>query len=209
MKTRFLQFVLAVWATVISEQSVWSQSTPYYDRLTFRLAAQEVPGNQQNINFLFLPPSTQGPVVTISDLTFTGRYLSRYQINSGVALFNFDSGFPLSIQFANGARAFGADFSSQYQGVASFTATLSLDNGETFHFTAPTDPNSTFFGFVSSTPIMNLTFSDGGLLPNTASGHEELIANVFVVTVPEPAGIVLAGFGAALLLGWRFPKHKS
>jgi hypothetical protein len=142
----------------------------------------------------------------ISDLTFTGRDLSRYQINAGVALFNFDSNFPLSVHFANGARAFGADFSSQYRGVPSFTATMSLDNGETFHFTASTDPNSTFFGFVSPTPIFDLTFSDGGLLPNTASGHEELIANVFVVTVPEPATLALAGLGAALLLGWRLRR---
>src|SRR5438128_1628154 len=128
MKTRLIQCACAVCLIFASERVVQSQSSIYYDRLTFRLAAQEVPGNQQDINFLFLPPSTEGPIVTISDVTFTGRYLIRSQINSGVTLFNFDSGVPLGIHFANGARAFGADFSSAYTNVPSFTATLSLDN---------------------------------------------------------------------------------
>jgi len=56
---------------------------------------------------------------------------------------------------------------------------------------------------------MNVTFSDGGLFPsNPFNLHEELIANVFVVTVPEPGGIAFAGLAAALLLGWRFVRAR-
>ena len=148
--------------------------------------------------------------MTISNVTFTGRSLGAKGIDSGIALYNFDSHIPLSIHFANGARAFGADFSSQYNAVPSFTATLSLDNGETFQFTAPTDPNSTFFGFVSPTPIMDITFSDGGLFPSPGIGHQELIGNLYMVMqVPEPAAIAWAGLGAALLLGWRLHKKRK
>ena len=141
-------------------------------------------------------------------MTFQGRYLGTGPPTG--FLYNFDSDVPLSIHFAYGARAFGGDFSSYLSSLyLSFTATLSLGNGETFQFTAPTDPNYAFFGFISPTPIRDLTFSDGGLF-GTVGLHEELLGNVYTVTViPEPAAIVLAGFGAALLLGWRFPKHKS
>ena len=52
---------------------------------------------------------------------------------------------------------------------------------------------------------MDVTFSDGGLFPTGSLFlHEEMIANVVVVLeVPEPAGIALLGFGAAVLFGWR------
>ena len=56
---------------------------------------------------------------------------------------------------------------------------------------------------------MDVTFSDGGLF-GTVGLHEELLGNVYMVTViPEPAAIALAGLGAALLLGRRFLKRKS
>ena len=104
-------------------------------------------------------------------------------------------------------RAFGADFSSQFPPVSSFTATLTLDDGEIFQFTAPTDPNYAFFGFISSLPIRDLTFSDGGILRGLVNLHEELIGNIYMVTViPEPATIALAAIGA-LLLGWRWRRR--
>jgi hypothetical protein len=149
--------------------------------------------------------------VTISNVTFTGRSLGTKAITSGISLLNFDSGIPLGIHFANGARAFGADFSSDLPPqFTTFTATLSLDNGETFQFTAPVEPNSTFFGFISPTPIMDIIFSDGGIFHPEPSitFHEEMIANIYMVAVPEPAGIVLAGLGAALFLGWQFVRAR-
>ena len=112
MKTRLAQIALTPWLVIIFAHPSQSQSSFYLDRGSFTLAAQAIPGNQQSINFIFLPPALEVPSITISDVTFTGRSLSRHLINSGMALFNFDSGFPLSIYFANGARAFGADFSS-------------------------------------------------------------------------------------------------
>src|SRR6266550_5452687 len=155
MKTRFKRFAFAAWLIILSGQSVWSQSSLYFDRGSFVGACQAVPGNHQSISFAF--PFAEGPSVTIADVSFTGRYLIRSPITSGVALYNFDSGFPLGIQFANGARAFGGDFSSYLSPYyTSFTATLSLDSGEVLTFTAPTNPNSTFFGFISPIPIRNL-----------------------------------------------------
>ena len=205
--------MFAAWLIILSGQSVWSQSSLYFDRGSFMNACQTVPGNQQIIDFANYPFFGGIPTLTISDVTFTGRSLASKGITSGIALYNFDGSFPLSIHFANGARAFGGDFSSYLSPLySSFTATLSLDNGETFNFTAPTNPNSTFFGFISPTPIMDLTFSDGGLFhpEPSVSLHEEMIGNLYMVLeVPAPAAITLAAFGAALLLGWRWRKIRN
>jgi hypothetical protein len=167
-------------------------------------AAQAIPGDHQTITDF--GPFPYGPTVTVSGVTFTGRDLTTKVINSGLVLYNFDSGFPLGIQFATGARAFGGDFSSFLSPYySSFTARLSLDNGEVLAFTAPTNPNSTFFGFISPTPIRSLTYSDGGIFPNPNIGHQELIANLFIVQVPEPHTLGLFALGA-LLLGWRLRR---
>lgn len=121
-------------------------------------------------------------------------------------MFNMDSNTPLGIHFANGARAFGADFSSDvslFQ--SSFTATLSLNNGEQFTFTAPASPNSVFFGFISPTPFTDITFSDGGIfrISPGVNLHEEKIGNLYVVLeIPEPSGAVFLALGAAALF-WR------
>ena len=185
----------------ISAYSLWSQSSFYLNRGDYTLAAQALPGNQQFITFFLPSPPFPHigllPELTISDLTFRSRDLNRGPNGS---LWNYDSDFPLSIQFANGARAFGADFSSAYTNVPSFAATLSLDNGETFQFTTPTTPGFTFFGFISTTPIMNVTFSDGGLFrPGPVPLHEELIGNIFVVTVPEVSSLAFFCLGGFLL----------
>ncbi len=195
MKSRFSRLLPAVCLILGFANSVWPQSTLYFDRTMFTDAAQAVPGNQQSISFA--TPFIEGPSVTIADMTFTGRYLLRGPLSAGVALYNFDSDIPLSIDFANGARAFGADFSSLLSeaGYTSFTATVSLSNGEVFNFTAPTNPDSQFLGFISPTPITHLTFSDGGLF-GFGNLHEELIANIVVVTVPEPGVSGLFALGA-------------
>jgi len=195
MKTRFVQFVWAVCLMFASERGGRSQSSTYFDFGNFYNACQPVPGNKQSISyFLSSGGGLIGPTLTISDVTFTGRYLIRAQFNAGPALYNFDSGVPLGIHFANGARAFGGDFSSfAPQLVSSFTATLSLDNGETVTFTAPTNPNSRFFGFISPTPMGDMTFSGGGLYFGL---HEELIGNLYMVTViPEASTLALFGLG--------------
>lgn len=195
MNTRFSHFVAAASLTVAFAHMAWSQSTLYFDRGDFIAAAQPIPGNYLTITYF---PPVNGPELTISDLTFRGRYLVGHP--NGI-LWNFDSESPLSIRFANGARAFGADFSSSLSvaGFSSFTATVSLDTGETYQFTAPTDPNFAFFGFISPTPIMALTFSDGGLF-GFGNLHEELIGNIVVVTVPEPSTLALLALGGLLLV---------
>lgn len=207
MNTRFLRLLSAACLAVGLTTTAWSQSTLYFDRGDFVSAAQAIPGMQQSISFGF--PFVEGPSVTIGDVTFTGRDLIRGgPLGSEVALYNFDSGFPMGIHFANGTRAFGADYSSWLSPYySSFTATLSLDNGEVLTFTASTVPNSTFVGFISPTPIKNLTFSDGGLFPSPNIGHQELIGNLYVVMeVPEPSVLSLFAF-SALLLGWRLSRR--
>jgi hypothetical protein len=205
-KTRFWSIALASGLILTSGQLAHSQSSVYFDRNAFMNASHAVTGVQQSISFAF--PFPEGPNVTIGDTTFTGRYLIRGGLGSGVAPYNVDSGFPMGIRFANGARAFGGDFSSFLSPYySSFTARLSLDNGEVLTFTAPANPNSTFFGFISPTPIRSLTYSDGGLFPGIGL-HQEMIGNLFIVQVPEPPTLGLFAFGA-LLLGWRWRKSRS
>jgi len=198
------KLVCGVSLAVACANLVWSQSSIYFDRNTFMNAVQGIPGD--HVTITDFGPFPYGPSVTVSGVTFTGRDLFPTVINSGLVLYNFDSGFPLGAQFANGAQAFGGDFSSYLSPYySSFTAILSLDSGEVLNFTAPTNPNSTFFGFISPTPIKNLTFSDGGIFPNPNIGHQELIGNLYVVTVPEPQTLGLFALGA-LLLGSRWCK---
>jgi hypothetical protein len=206
LKTRFIQFVSAAWLTVGFTHPVWSQSSVYFNRASFVRAAQALPGTFQNISWF---PSIDGPVYTIADVTFRGTYLLGGP--NGV-LYNFDGSNPgLSIHFATGARAFGADFSSVLSPLrlSSFTATVSLDTGESFQFTAPTDPNFRFFGFISPTPIIDMTFSDGGLL-GSGHLHEELLGNIAMVTVPEASSLaflVWSGFLVTATLVHRRFRH--
>lgn len=212
MKNPAIQYVVAVWLTVVPSGSLWCQSTVFFERTVFTNTCQGVPGIHQTLAFQEIGylPSEIGPVLTISNVTFTGRYLildSMGPPGSPVegALWNFDSDVPLAIHFANGVRAFGGDFSSSLSPYfSSFTATLTLDNGETFNFPAPSKPGSLFFGFISPTPIRDITFSDGGVFPVGVDPpvylHQELLGNLYMVLeIPEPSSSVLLGFGAVLL----------
>jgi hypothetical protein len=103
--------------------------------------------------------------------------------------------------------AFGADFASLLTPFyTSFLATVTLDNGNVFTFTAPADPNFTFFGFVTQQPFSTLTFSDGGLVGTGL--HEEILDNITVVRVPEPGVWALLGLGA-LFFVWRWRGGSS
>ena len=202
MKTPFIHFIWPVCLILLPNPRVWSQSTLYYNQSTFQLAAQNVPGNHQSISAF--PPVSGQDVLTISDLTFRGNLVGI----PNYALWNFDAGIPLSVHFANGARAFGAYFSTSLPPTypPTFTATLSLDDGETFPFTAAREPGFTLFGFVSPTPIMDVTFSDGGLF-GVDHMHEELIWNIIVVTVPEPFPLAFLGLGGFVFAASRLHRR--
>lgn len=114
---------------------------------------------------------------------------------------NYDSLSPLTVDMNRPALAFGADFASLLNPVYSeFLATVTLDNGDVFAFTAPANPNFTFFGFVTTQPFTRLTFSDGGLIG--IGFHEEILDNITVVTIPEPSVAGLLAL-SGLLLGSR------
>lgn len=129
--------------------------------------------------------------VTISGLTFHsgGVLIIRAEPIpvfpwAGWALINYDSLAPLTVGMNKLTLAFGAGFSSWLDPVYSeFLATITLDNGSVFTFTAPADPNYTFFGIVTTQPFTSLTFSDGGLIG--IGFHEEILDNITVVTIPR------------------------
>lgn len=178
----------------------WAATTTYFDREQFVNATATLPGIHQEITFdpfcYSTPenPHVIGPSVTISNVTFTGSILvvgkHPQYATSGVPLMNFESFTPMGIHFQNGANAFGAYYSSEsaYQ-FTNFTATLTLDTGQQFTFNAPTNPEFTFFGWISDQPINDMTFSDGGnYIVGLDKVHAEAIKDVWMVSqVPEPS----------------------
>jgi len=207
MNSRFLSFVTALSLIFIPARSAWPQGTIYFERTAFSNACRSVSGNKQSISFEYLPGYGEfGPILTAFDMIFRGGYLVR---QSPTSLYNFDSDFPLTIHFNSGALAFGADFSSKLSPqFTSFTATVSLDWGATFNFTAPSYPDSQFFGFISPTPIVDLTFSDGAIFMSGGYPmHQEVIGNIYeVLLIPEPSELGLLALGG-LLLGGRFRRR--
>ncbi len=213
--------VLAVWLTVFlvcqPASPCLGQGTTYTDRSAFEAAIASLIGTRTDVDFG--PPLPPGgideggmmrypPLLTISGITFraSGVFLLRetsifppdWMLNS------YDSLSPLTVDMNGPALAFGADFASLLNpDYSEFLATVTLDNGDVFTFTAPANPNFTFFGFVTTQPFASLTFSDGGLIG--IGFHEEILDNITAVTIPEPATLGLFALGA-LFLGWRLQK---
>jgi hypothetical protein len=115
---------------------------------------------------------------------------------------------PLMVDMNGPTLAFGADFSSLLTPFyTSFLATVTLNDGRVFTFTAPADPNLRFFGFVTTQPFSSLTFSDGGIAGTPPPLHEEILDNITVVRVPEPGVFALLAIGT-LLFCWRFRRTR-
>ena len=222
MKTRFAHFALAGWLATSSGHlgtlPCCGQGTTYTDRSAFDAAIADLTGARRDLNFQ--PPFPPGGIdegewvryfspLTISGMTFHsgGPLLIRlFSADGNRALNNYDSLTPLMVDMNGSAMAFGADFASLLNPFySSFLATVTLDNGNVFTFTAPANPNFTFFGFVTTQPFSSLTFSDGGLI---GPYHEEILDNITVGTVPEPGVFALSALGA-LLLGWRWRRVRK
>jgi hypothetical protein len=216
------QVLIFLHLLVLSGWPAWAGTVTYFDRAAFMDASKTVPGLEQSISFArFIPYGDMlefGRSVSISNVTSTGSYLVAirrypYAETSPVGLLNYDAAVPISLHFETGTRAFGADFSSQvFPQFTSFTATVSLDNGESFSFTAPADPEFRFFGFITDHPILNLTFSDGGIIRvgPFALFHEELIKDIFMVAeIPEPGSLALIGLGASSIALRQFWRRKE
>lgn len=85
--------------------------------------------------------------------------------DGNLVLINYDSVGPQFVDMNGPTLAFGADFASFISPVYStFLATVTLNDGRVFTFSAPADPNFTFWGIVTTQPFSTLTFSDGGLI---------------------------------------------
>ena len=145
----------------------------------------------------------------MSGITFRGggpQLIRPMSVDGNLALINYDSLGPQIVDMNGPTLAFGADFASFLNPVyTSFLATVTLNDGRVFTFTAPADPNFTFFGFVTTQPFSSLAFSDGGLI---GPFHGEILDNITVVTVPEPGVFGLFALGT-LLLGWRLRKARK
>jgi hypothetical protein len=164
-------------------------------------ACQKLPGVKQGISFepyLYGSPYGQEGYymysLTVSNVTFEGDIFvaqTSFTIAGEASLCNFDMQEPLAIHFQNGASAFGGDFSSMLwpYNTSNFTATITVEGGDTFSFSCAPGPGSTFFGFIETLPFQDLTFSDGAALVHVAGGplHEELIGGLFMVEQAPPA----------------------
>ncbi len=217
------QFIWIAWVARLTMLAgcagVWpclGQGTIYRDRSVFEAAISSMVGIRTDVDFQ--PPLPPGGIdeglwvryfspLTMSGLTFRSGGPLLIRLDSIIPgpdrkLNNYDSLTPLTVDMNGPAMAFGADFSSWLSPVYSnFLATVTLDNGTVFTFTAAAaDPDSTFFGFVTTQPFSSLTFSDGGLIG--IGLHEEILDNITVVTIPEPGMVGLFGLGA-LVLGWH------
>jgi len=219
MKTRFTHLTLAacliVFFAYLGRSPCFGQGTIYTDRSAFDAAIVGLAGTRHDVNFQPpFPPGgidegdavRYGPSLTISGLTFRSggpMLLRRVSADANVILNNYDSLTPLFVDMNGPARAFGADFASLLTPFYSnFLATVTLDNGNVFTFTAPANPNLAFYGFVTTQPFSRVTFSDGGLIFGDL--HEEILDNVTAVTVPEPNVVALFALGALLLRRrWR------
>jgi hypothetical protein len=142
------------------------------------------------------------PTLTIGGVTFQGGRLSfgisrfdRYFLwNDG-----FEVGAPLTIHFTKGARAFGAYVScNPPPEYTSYTGKVTVDNNESFTFTAPTalytplEYSQQFVGIVSTTTFTNLTFYD-------QVRHEEwLFACRMVLDELPPVPLTITATNAAL-----------
>jgi hypothetical protein len=208
MKTRFNGLALVASITVplayLGSSSCFGQGTIYRDRIEFDAAIAALPGIRHDLDFQGpLLPGDYSPPLTIAGLTFhSGSVLQiRRQTSGNYFLVNYDSLAPLAVDMNGPTMAFGADFASLLTPFySSFLATVTLDNGNVFTFTAPADPNFTFFGFVTTQPFSRLTFSDGGIAGTPPPLHEEILDNITVVRVPEPSGFAVLALGGLFLI---------
>jgi hypothetical protein len=203
---QFLRNVTLAVAVAISVPPCFGQGTIYFDRGNFEFAIAGLSGIRQDVDFRGLE-GFHFPPLTVSGLTFRGGGPQRVETLSeggSLALINYDSLTPQLVDMNGPTLAFGADFSSLLSPVyTSFLATVTLNDGRVFTFTAPADPNFTFWGIVTTQPFTSLTFSDGGLIGLPPPLHEEILDNITVVRVPEPGVRAILAVGA-LFLCWRW-----
>ncbi len=203
-----------------------SQNVTYTSRTAFNAAVAGIAGTRLDLGFE--PPLPPGGTSVgggafrywapwaVGGLTFGGEVLlirpERFPLASSTnnVLNNYDSFTPLTVGLNGLSRAFGAEFGSLLSPTySSFTATVSLDNGEVFTFTAPANPNRAFFGFVTTQSFSKLTFSDGALVGVPVPLHEEILDNITaIVVVPEPSVTVLCLLAGGLICLCRVLRRR-
>ncbi|MEJ0090753.1 MAG: hypothetical protein WDM80_13545 [Limisphaerales bacterium] len=206
------QFFLTAMFVLAMSFRCSSPAAVYTNRSEFIAACQTLAGIQSPISFdsylngaPYGQPGWYSGQLTVSNVTFSGNIVIRQDaqsISNEIALNNYDMGVPLAVHFPNGALAFGADFSSLLYpyNTSNFTATISIQGGSNYTFSAEPGPGKTFFGIVETNTFSDLTFSDGGAfgIRQGTSGplgtyHEELVADAYAVQfVPPLVPIVLS-----------------
>jgi hypothetical protein len=144
---------MATWLTPLvlyqSAYTCFGQGTIYFDRSDFELAIAGSSGIRADVDFQ--PPLPPGGIddgvgvryflpLTMSGITFhSGGALYIRSISAGGnrVLNGYDSLSPLMVDMNGPAVAFGADFASLLSPVyTSFLATVTLNDGRVFTFTA-------------------------------------------------------------------------
>lgn len=166
----------------------------YNSSWEFMQACRTLPGYRQSLgiqNFSCLTPEgyyPEGAPLKISGVTFLGS--GPYATQDGF-LWSFDAP-EIIIRFPQGARAFGANFSSlTREHRSSFTATITVDGVETYAFPALTHPAHVFFGVIStdsSYSFTNIFYDDGGGIDRTNFNGQALLGNPLMVLnqIPNP-----------------------
>ena len=158
------------------------------------------------VTFSTTAPYPDGGELCVLD---PSHYGPEYGSHSGEYLWNNAGSSGIHIALPSGTTVFGADFfawgivgvGGAAHRASSTLATLTVEGGAAYQLTVQSSPNSTFWGFISDTPVTGLLY-DTGVVGYYAS-HVESIDNVSFTVVPEPSAAVLAllGLGVVAILG--------
>lgn len=182
MKRCFIWGLSMFWPA-IQQTVLAAEMTTYNSRTAFMSACRSLPGFRQSFDFAntYCLNYTDESELKLSGVSFWGSARAAGYVG-------LLDGAQLVVTFPQGARAFGADFSSltaEYR--SSFTASITLDS-TTINFTGVTYPRSVFFGVIAHGGFTNVIYDDGGGIWRTNFNGQAVLANPLMVLneIPPP-----------------------